>query len=122
MHVKHQGEGPLRLCSEPGSVGATAELEEWLHSFYSARMPVSSVSMGSAHQMSTCRMASTPALGAARPTGELWEAPGLFVADTSTFPTASGVNPMYTCAAIAYIVAQNVRRNLEDATTPSTFV
>merc|ERR1712232_1254770 len=121
MHVKHQGEGPLRLCSEPGSVGATAELEEWLHSFYSARMPVSSVSMGSAHQMSTCRMASTPALGAAKPTGELWEAPGLFVADTSTFPTASGVNPMYTCAAVAHVVAQQVCKELgKDAETATS--
>merc|ERR1719161_1739481 len=76
-------------------------------------MPMNSVAMGSAHQMGTVRMAASPSLGAAKPSGELWEAPGLFVADTSTFPTASGVNPMYTCASIAYIVAQQVKLHLQ---------
>jgi len=113
IHVAHQGVLPLRLTSQPASAEAYAELEQWLQRFHSAGMPVSSVSMGSAHQMGTCRMAACPRFGAAKPTGELWEAPGLFVADTSTFPTASGVNPMYTCASIAYLVSQQVKLNLE---------
>merc|ERR1712060_449660 len=66
---------------------------------------------------STCRMAVDPKLGAVKPSGETWEVAGLFVADTSTFPTASGVNPMWTCAAIAYHVAQQVKKHL--AATPA---
>jgi hypothetical protein len=30
------------------------------------------------------------------PNGEVWDVAGLYVADASTFPTASGVNPMIT--------------------------
>jgi choline dehydrogenase-like flavoprotein len=33
---------------------------------------------------------------------------GLWVADASTFPTATGVNPMITTEAIAYMVAKGV--------------
>merc|ERR1712159_305900 len=114
IHMTHQGVRPLVLNSEPASVGAHAELDIWLQGVRAAGMPMNSVSMGSAHQMGTVRMAASPALGAAKPSGELWEAPGLFVGDTSTFPTASGVNPMYTCASIAYIVAQQVKLHLQE--------
>lgn len=78
-------------------------------------MPTLGVTLGSAHQMGTCRMAASPQLGAAKPSGETWEVPGLFVADTSAFPTASGVNPMWTCAAIAHHVSQQVKQHLEAA-------
>ncbi|KAJ0098320.1 hypothetical protein Patl1_22011 [Pistacia atlantica] len=40
--------------------------------------------------------------------GETWEVEGLYVADTSVFPTALGVNPMITVQAIAYCTAQSV--------------
>jgi choline dehydrogenase-like flavoprotein len=115
VHVLHQGVLPLVLQSQPGSIGAQAELEGWLQSLRTTGMPASTISLGSAHQMGSCRMAASPALGAAKPSGEMWEVPGLFVADTSTFPTASGVNPMYTCASIAYLVSQQVKRHLEEA-------
>jgi choline dehydrogenase-like flavoprotein len=116
VHVLHQGILPLVLQSQPGSIRAQAELESWFQSLRTTGMPVSTVSLGSAHQMGSCRMAASPKLGAAKPSGEMWEVPGLFVADTSTFPTASGVNPMYTCASVAYLVSQHVKRHLEEAT------
>lgn len=62
--------------------------------------------LASAHQMSTCRMASTPHLGACRPTGQLWESDDVWVCDASLFPTASGVNPMLTNYAISDGVAR----------------
>jgi len=66
----------------------------------------------SAHQMGTCRMASSAKQGALRPSGESWEVNNLFVSDCSTFPTASGSNPMMTCAALAEVVAQEVVQRL----------
>jgi len=98
-----------------GGAAANQQLDAWLGRLRTEGMPTLGVMLGSAHQMGTCRMAASPKLGAAKPTGETWEVPGLFVADTSTFPTASGVNPMWTCAAIAHHVAQQVKQRLQTA-------
>ncbi|GMN47620.1 hypothetical protein TIFTF001_016795 [Ficus carica] len=62
----------------------------------------------SAHQMGSCRMGVAAETSAVNPMGETWEVEGLFVADTSVFPTALGVNPMVTVQAIAYCTAQSV--------------
>ncbi|CAA6669490.1 unnamed protein product [Spirodela intermedia] len=62
----------------------------------------------SAHQMGSCRMGIDPRTSAVDPTGETWEMERLYVADTSTFPTALGVNPMVTVQTIAYCTAQSV--------------
>ncbi|KAI9173261.1 hypothetical protein H9P43_007392 [Blastocladiella emersonii ATCC 22665] len=59
----------------------------------------------SAHQMGTCRMGSSPKRSVVNPRGEAWEVKGLYVADASTFPTSSGVNPMVTTYAMGYSVA-----------------
>ncbi|KAF9690364.1 hypothetical protein SADUNF_Sadunf01G0188100 [Salix dunnii] len=62
----------------------------------------------SAHQMGSCKMGVNPKESVVKQTGETWEVEGLFVADTSVFPTALGVNPMVTVQAIAYCTAQSV--------------
>ncbi|KAI3468504.1 hypothetical protein Pfo_025167 [Paulownia fortunei] len=62
----------------------------------------------SAHQMGSCRMGVDPKGSAVSPKGETWEVEGLYVADSSVFPTALGVNPMVTIQAIAYCTAQSV--------------
>ncbi|XP_051129247.1 long-chain-alcohol oxidase FAO4A-like isoform X2 [Andrographis paniculata] len=67
-----------------------------------------STPIGSAHQMGSCRMGVGPDRSAVGPTGETWEVEGLFVTDTSVFPTALGVNPMVTVQAIAYCIGQSV--------------
>ncbi|XP_042008658.1 long-chain-alcohol oxidase FAO4A-like [Salvia splendens] len=74
-----------------------------------------SAPMCSAHQMGSCRMGAEPGAGAVGPTGETWEVEGLFVADSSVFPTALGVNPMVTVMAIAYCTAQSVLEALANA-------
>lgn len=51
---------------------------------------------GSAHQMGTCRMATSPSHGVVDPIGQVYGVKGLYVADASVFPSASGVNPMLT--------------------------
>jgi choline dehydrogenase-like flavoprotein len=69
----------------------------------------------SAHQMGTARAGSNPRTAACDPWGRLRAdtrgalVPGLYVADSSLFPTASGVNPMVTVMALARRVARTVR-------------
>ncbi|KAJ8626062.1 hypothetical protein MRB53_019369 [Persea americana] len=62
----------------------------------------------SAHQMGSCRMGVDPKQSVVNERGETWEVEGLFLADTSVFPTALGVNPMVTVQAIAYCTAQSI--------------
>jgi choline dehydrogenase-like flavoprotein len=57
------------------------------------------------HQMASCRMGTTPADSVVNLENEVWGVPGLFVADASTFPSSSGVNPMLTIMAIAHRAA-----------------
>lgn len=66
----------------------------------------------SAHQMGSCRMGVDPKESAVSPKGESWEVEGLYVADSSVFPTALGVNPMVTIQAIAYCTAQSILQAL----------
>lgn len=62
----------------------------------------------SAHQMGSCRMGIEPSSSAVNSMGETWEVEGLYIADSSVFPTALGVNPMVTVQATAYCTAQSV--------------
>lgn len=59
----------------------------------------------SAHVMSTARMGGSPSTSGCDPTGETWEVSGLVVCDGSALPTASGVNPMISIAALAHLNA-----------------
>ncbi len=60
------------------------------------------VMLFSAHQMGTCRLAADPARGVIGDDHQVFGVKGLYVADGSTFPTASGVNPMLTILALAH--------------------
>ncbi|WP_426184157.1 GMC oxidoreductase [Microbacterium sp. TWP3-1-2b2] len=57
-------------------------------------------------------MGGSPETRAVDPDGATWEVPNLFVADASTFPTSSGVNPMVSIEAIAYMTATRLARRL----------
>ena len=59
------------------------------------------VPMYSGHQMGSARMGTDPVTGVAQPTGELHDVAGVWIGDTSAFPTCSGVNPMVSCMALA---------------------
>ncbi|XP_072963420.1 long-chain-alcohol oxidase FAO4A [Typha angustifolia] len=81
-------------------------------------------SVSTAHQMGSCRMGLSKRTSAVDGRGETWEIEGLYVADSSVFPTALGVNPMVTVQAIAYCTAQSIlevlRRKLRKAPSPTT--
>lgn len=57
--------------------------------------------MFSAHQMGTARMGPDPRSSVAGPDGQLHDTTGVWIGDTSAFPTAVGSNPMLTCMAMA---------------------
>jgi len=54
------------------------------------------------HQMGSARMGNDPATSVIGPDHEAHLVKGLFVADASAFPSASGVNPMITIMAMAH--------------------
>jgi choline dehydrogenase-like flavoprotein len=52
------------------------------------------------HAMGTCRMGSDPAHSVVDPHGQVWGHPGLYVGDTSVFPSSGGAGPSLTVAAL----------------------
>lgn len=84
------------------------ELESFVKEESSRPLKNLSSPICSAHQMGSCRMGADPKGSAVAPTGETWEVEGLYVADSSVFPSALGVNPMVTIQATAYCTAQSV--------------
>ena len=60
------------------------------------------------HQMGTAAMGRDPARSVTADTGRVHGVAGLYVADGSSFPTSSGVNPMITIMAIADHVARGI--------------
>jgi choline dehydrogenase-like flavoprotein len=59
--------------------------------------------------MGTCRMGADAATHPVTPDGRTVEVANLYVADASTFPSASGANPAPTVMHIAHYVAQCVK-------------
>ena len=57
-------------------------------------------------------MADTPALGVVDAEGEVFGHPGLYVADGAAVPTALGVNPSLTIAALAERTSRRLVRRL----------
>jgi choline dehydrogenase-like flavoprotein len=69
-------------------------------------------SLGALHIMGSARMGGSPQTSATNPDGATWEAANIVVADASCFPTASGVNPMVSIEAIAYMNAKRLAAQL----------
>jgi choline dehydrogenase-like flavoprotein len=99
--VAQDGAAPLDFLQDP-------DFAKWCAAVRSNGYLINRSAVASAHQMGSCRMAASSGLGAVKPDGETWEVKNLFVADTSLFPTASGVNPMITAMAMSNYVGKNV--------------
>lgn len=72
--------------------------------------------LGSAHQMGTCRMSVDANKGVVDQTGRVHGTEGLYVADASVFPSASGVNPMVTTMGIADWISRGMDKELRGET------
>ena len=99
------------------AIEADAAFEKWLDTVTALGNDLSRSSFGSAHQMGTCRMSSSPAHGVVSPRGAVWGKEGLYVSDASLFPSASGVNPMVTTMAFGEWVGRRVGEDMAVAAT-----
>ncbi|KAI4129580.1 MAG: hypothetical protein LQ338_002154 [Usnochroma carphineum] len=86
--------------------------QAWLKEVRGKGMNQPETSWGSAHQMGTCRMSGSEKRGVVDSSGKVWGTEGLYVADASLFPSASGVNPMVTTMAISDMISRGVARGL----------
>ena len=94
---------------EPGTRGTLAD---YLRAADAAGFGPARLSVFSFHQMGSARMGGSPDDSACDPEGQLWGAQNAVVCDASTFPTASGVNPMVTIEAIAHMNASVLAERL----------
>jgi choline dehydrogenase-like flavoprotein len=61
-----------------------------------------------AHLFGTARMGATAKSGVVDSKLESFELPGLYVVDSSVFPTNMGVNPQHTICALAWLAAERI--------------
>src|SRR5579859_4388530 len=88
---------------EPGRDGS---LDSFTRAMDAAGWDAGRLALFSFHIMGSARIGGSPKNSATNPDGETWEARNFFVMDGSSFPSASGVNPMISIEAIAHRNAQ----------------
>jgi long-chain-alcohol oxidase len=89
-----------RWCSyQPGREGSA---NSFASAMDAAGWDAARLALFSFHIMGSARMGNSAASSATNPDGETWEVRNLYVMDGSSFPTASGVNPMISIEAIAH--------------------
>jgi choline dehydrogenase-like flavoprotein len=91
------------------------DVEAWLATLDAMPIGLGGIAMGAAHQMGTARMGTDPTTSVCGPTGELHDVRGVWIGDTSAFPTPSGANPMLTCMALAHRTAELIGGQRDDA-------
>jgi choline dehydrogenase-like flavoprotein len=89
--------------------GSSEKFEDFLTTVQRHGFHPNAYALFSAHQMSTARIGKDSTQGAIKPTGETYEVKNLFVADSSVFPTACGVNPMLTIMTTAHLITQHIK-------------
>jgi long-chain-alcohol oxidase len=98
-----------RLAFRPGRPDAH---RAWAEAIRRARLGGGRATLFSYHQMGSCRIGADPASSAVGPDHQAHEVQGLYVADASLFPTASGVNPMLSVMALAHRAAGQIAARL----------
>lgn len=101
--------GPHQQCFEFDSRMDDDEFNRALFRMNQMGGDANRLSLFSAHQMSTVRMAESPLRGAVDRKGRCYDAQNVFVCDASVFPTSIGVNPMITVMTVSHMLAQTIR-------------
>jgi choline dehydrogenase-like flavoprotein len=96
-----------------GDEDVNVRFSAWLSKVKSAGNAPPAATFASAHQMGTNRMSSKPSLGVVDVKGRVWGTEGLYVADASVLPSASGVNPMVTTMAICDWISREMVHDLK---------
>jgi len=86
--------------------GAKRDRKDWLRRVDAAGWGSNQLLLVTFHQMASCRMGASATTSVVDAEHRVWGIRGLYVADASTFPSASGVNPMLTVMAIAHRAAR----------------
>lgn len=113
IHPSLPGFGPFVRSDTAPAEADREDFDRWLAGLRSHGNRPPLTPFASAHQMGTCRMSAEPRDGVVDPRGRVWGTDGLYVADASVFPSASGVNPMVTVMAIADWIAQGICEELK---------
>lgn len=98
----------ISVHSNPSPSVNDPAFKAWIAKVRKNGFPDPGTGFASAHQMGSCRMGTAPKNSAVDFKGRVWGTKGLYVADTSVFPSASGVNPMITCMGIARNIARGI--------------
>ena len=98
---------------ETAGAGEAARFDAYLERLAGLDFAPNRGAVFSAHQMGTIRMGGDPGTHPADPRGRVRgpggrAIPGLYVADSSTFPTGIGVNPMLTVMTMARRVSRTI--------------
>ncbi|RTE80877.1 hypothetical protein BHE90_004584 [Fusarium euwallaceae] len=95
------------------SAGITdARFQSWLKEMEAHGNKTPETPFCSAHQMSSCRMSTRESEGVVDEFGKVWGCEGLYVADASVLPSASGVNPMVTIMAVCERIGEAIAKDL----------
>lgn len=92
----------------------------WIAQVRANAFPSPGTGFFSAHQMGSCRMGTAPHNSVVDHRGRVWDTQGLYVADASVFPSASGVNPMITNMGIARGIARGIAEEADQLTLASS--
>jgi choline dehydrogenase-like flavoprotein len=85
--------------------GAKEARQDWLRRVDAAGWGPNEILLVTFHQMASCRMGAHARTSVVDAEHRVWGIRGLYVADASVFPSASGVNPMLTVMGIAHRAA-----------------
>jgi choline dehydrogenase-like flavoprotein len=92
--------------------GAPRARQQWLDRVDATGWGPNQLLLVTFHQMASCRMGASRRTSVVDAEHRVWGIPGLYVADASVFPTASGVNPMLSVMGIAHRAAGVIASHL----------
>jgi choline dehydrogenase-like flavoprotein len=115
LHV-HPGSTVLALCDHPVQMWKGATEGAYLHHpdlpgvlarTFSAS-PEAGQQLYAAHPMGTCRVGRGLSEGVIGLGGEAHGLPGLYISDSSVFPSSLGVNPQLTAMAVSAVIGHSI--------------